>query len=149
VPADPSYGSFESRRPVFEFEPFRRAVLRQSSGLTPRVLTEEEINPPLGLPAPGLFRSDWYIPFMGQRGQGGASDSSGKFVYMVGNEIIDRPWLEKLRKRGVAVNNVKLIQSDEDGVVRLRRGQDYRSLGIRSGYSKKDGPKYPEGIYLA
>jgi hypothetical protein len=149
VPIDSSYGSFESRRPVFDFEPFRRALLRSSGGLVPRVLSEEEVNPTLGYPAPGCFRSDWYIPFMGQRGQGGAYDSTGEFVYMVGNEIIDRPRLEKLEKHGVPTGNIKLVQPDDDGVLRLRRGQDYRSLGIRSGYSKKDGPKYPEGIYLA
>jgi hypothetical protein len=151
VPADPSYGSFESRRPIFSYEPFRRALLRSSGGLAPRVLAEEEINPPLGLPPEGCYRSNWWILFMGQRGQGMGVDWQGNPVQLAGNEILDLDDLKDPKLRHAPIPANKVIMPDADGVIRLPRGKDVRSLGIRAGYNpkRKDGPKYPQGIYWA
>lgn len=147
VPADSAWGSFASRNGIFNFRPFRQALGRVA--ITPRVVSADELEPALGTPAKGCYRIDWFLPFGGRRGQGIARDVDGTAVWVVGNEVLTRWDLDVLAARKVPTQNFKLVQPDTDGIIRLRRGMDVRSLGIRSGFSKKDGPKYLQGIYLA
>jgi len=147
VPYDPAWGSFVSRNGIFNFEPFRRALGRVA--ITPRVVSADELEPWLGTPAEGCYRMDWFLPFGGRRGQGIARTADGTAVWVVGNEVLNQHDLDDLAAKKVPIQNFRIVQPEADGIVRLRRGMDIRSLGIRSGFSKKDGPKYLQGIYLA
>lgn len=150
VPAAPVWGSFESRRPIFNYEPFRRALKRSASGdVTVRVVEEDEVNPPLGDPPYGCYKVDWFVSFAGQRGQGIVKNSEGRAFWITCDQVLGQEDLEKLAARKIPTQHMKLLQPDPDGVIRFRRGMDIRSQGERSGFSKKDGPKYLQNIYLA
>lgn len=118
-PDHSKWGKFDVRRSILDDSDFRR--LLNGITLQPWQGKPEELDPLLdSVPGNGYAIIDWYTPFAGQKGQGIAKDQTETSYWVLGQDL--------------------LVQSDENGIQRLERGDLITFEGEPVKWGDKHGP---------
>lgn len=126
-PNEPFYGAFITWRPILD-EPEMKTLIAKAH-VSKWKGKPEELDPPLGeVPGPGYARVQWYITFAGQTGQGPVNLHDGT-AWVHGCDIVG-------------------LEPDEDGEIRLRRGDVISFTGKARFGSKPNGPPKLVGVKL-